>query len=525
MTSLVSLSLALIWLLLAGPRRGVAAREEPCGRPRRAASPVPNQRPYVSPEARLATSIGRLRNQSPEMSAGSTLTRRQQLGLAALLLAVVVSLVAAPVFTLQALVAAATVVYMAELSYRVILFRSALRHRTEVAITDAQARAIPDRMLPTYTVLAAVYREPELVETLLRALDALEYPKARLDVKLILEADDEVTIAAVSSMHRRHVEVVLVPPAEPRTKPKALNYGLTLARGEFVTVYDAEDRPEPLQLRRAVVAFRRAQPDLACLQAKLSFYNPRQNLITRWFTAEYSMWFSFFLPGLIALGAPVPLGGTSNHFIRKRLEEAGGWDPYNVTEDADLGVRLARRGWRVGLLDSTTEEEANSDFINWMKQRSRWYKGYLQTWLVHMRHPVRFTREVGLRSSAGFSLFVGGTPVLALLNSIFLALALVWFTARPAFIQDLFPGWIYYSSLLTWVAGNFAVVYANMISARATGKDYLVVSALLSPAYWLMMSVAAVKALLQLVIAPAFWEKTRHGLGPPKEPAEERFAS
>ena len=204
---------------------------------------------------------------------------------------------------------------------------------------------------------------------------------------------------------------MFVPPAEPRTKPKALNFGLTLARGQLIAVYDAEDDPESLQLRRAVVAMRRLGPEVGCLQAKLSYNNPEQNLITRWFTLEYAMWFTFFLPGLASMGAPIPLGGTSNHFRRGVLRALGGWDPYNVTEDADLGIRMYREGYRVRVLESNTLEEANSDFVNWVKQRSRWYKGYLQTFLVHMRSPRQLRREMGWKGTAHFCVFVGGTPV------------------------------------------------------------------------------------------------------------------
>jgi cellulose synthase/poly-beta-1,6-N-acetylglucosamine synthase-like glycosyltransferase len=301
-------------------------------------------------------------------------------------------------------------------------------------------------------------------------------------------------------------------PSEPRTKPKACNVGLGRARGSFVTIYDAEDRPDPLQLRRAVAAFRRLPPEVACLQAKLSYHNAEQNLLTRWFTAEYALWFGQLLPGLVKLGAPVPLGGTSNHFRRQILVRLGGWDPFNVTEDADLGVRLHRLGFRTGVLDSTTLEEANSDLVNWAKQRSRWYKGYLQTWLVHMRHPRQLWQQLGAKGFIGFNLFVGGTPFLAMLNPVFWAMTALWFMARPPIILELFPAWLYYTSLICLVAGNFAFLYTAVVGARVLGRPNLVFAALLSPAYWVMMSVAAIKAMVQLVAAPTFWEKTVHGL-------------
>jgi len=415
--------------------------------------------------------------------------------------------------TLILLMAVITVVYVAAVAYRVAIFWKSLRAPALAVVSDDEARRFPADELPIYTVLIPAYREPEIVAGLLRSIDAIEYPPDRLDVKLLLEADDDETIdAARATDDRSYIEIVLIPPSEPRTKPKALNFGLSLARGEFVTIYDAEDHPDPLQLRRAVVAFQRARPDVACFQARLSYHNVGQNLITKWFTAEYAMWFSLFLPGLSALGAPIPLGGTSNHFRREVLERLGSWDPHNVTEDADLGIRLAREGWSVEVLDSVTYEEANSDFVNWAKQRSRWYKGYLQTWLVHLRAPRRTAEELGWRSFLQFNLFVGGTPVLALLNPIFWALTILWFVGHPVFIKELFPGPVYYMGVSCWAFGNFTIAYLTVISIRHARRPELLFAALLAPAYWMMMSIAATKAAIQLATAPSFWEKTTHGL-------------
>jgi cellulose synthase/poly-beta-1,6-N-acetylglucosamine synthase-like glycosyltransferase len=213
------------------------------------------------------------------------------------------------------------------------------------------------------------------------------------------------------------------------------------------------------------------------------------------------------------LGAPVPLGGTSLHIRRSVIEEVGRWDAFNVTEDADLGIRLARFGYRVLVLDSVTKEEANSDFVNWVRQRSRWYKGYIQTWLVHLRRPRRLYKELGGAGFLGFNLFVGGTPLLTLLNPLVWVLTLLWFVAEPQVIPSMFPGWVLLMALTCWVIGNAAFMYASIITVDVIGHTYLVSAALLTPLYWIMMSVAAAKAFWQLIIAPSFWEKTVHGLG------------
>lgn len=466
----------------------------------------------------LARAIDGLDADRPAASARQRLVRHQAIGLAASVPVVVALVVWQPVVMAVTGVVVATLGYLGVLAYRGYLLRATFRTPAMVRVADERARAVPDHDLPTYTVMVPAYREPEVVPGLLASLDRLEYPDDRLQVLLLLEEGDDATLDAVRATaaqagerSARPIEVVVVPDAEPRTKPKALNYGLGLARGQVVTIYDAEDHPEPLQLRRAAVALAELPPEVACLQARLVYHNPRQNLLTRWFAAEYLMWFSAFLPGLVAMGAPLPLGGTSNHFRREVLDAAGGWDPYNVTEDADLGMRLHRSGYEVRVLDSITWEEANSDLVNWVKQRSRWYKGYLQTWLVHMRHPRQLVADLGWGGVVAFTLFVGGTPTLAALNPVFWGLSLLWLIARPDLLHTLFPGPVLYLALLSLVVGNLSVIYANVVSARMEDPR-LVAAAYLSPLYWALMSVAATKALWQLVFRPAHWEKTAHGL-------------
>jgi cellulose synthase/poly-beta-1,6-N-acetylglucosamine synthase-like glycosyltransferase len=467
----------------------------------------------LSAHAAVQRSIGELRDFAPEFSAARVLTRPQTLVAVTCLVGVAASLAFATIITCTLIIAVVTLIYLASAMYRVAMFFGSLGKAGLLCVTDQQARAIPDRDLPEYTVLVAVYKEPEVMPQLLTALHQFDYPRNRLEVRLLIEADDAATIEAFYRYRPdHHIGLVMVPPSEPRTKPKALNYGLLMTDGELVAIYDAEDLPDPLQLRKAVLGFRRSAPWVGCLQAKLSFYNPRQNLITRWFTLEYATWFPYYLPGLHRQRAPLPLGGTSCHFRRNMLEEVLAWDPFNVTEDADLGIRLHRLGWRSVVLDSTTHEEANSDFVNWVKQRSRWYKGYLQTWLVHMRRPVRTWRELGASGFLGFNLIVGGTPITAIVSPFFWGLTVLWFVGHPAFMLAIFPGWLYYAAVFSWVFGNSAIVYIGIIVARECGYPDLVPAALLMPVYWVMMSAAAMKALLQLPRSSTRWEKTAHGL-------------
>jgi glycosyltransferase XagB len=381
---------------------------------------------------------------------------------------------------------------------------------------------LDERELPTYTLLIPLYREkPGTVHALFQALARIDYPQHKLDGLLLLEVDDDETQDAVDSADRpAWLRVLRIPAGAPKTKPRALTYGLRYARGALVTIYDAEDAPDPDQLKQAVRSFADGDPSLACLQAKLAYYNPRQNLLTRWFTLEYDAWFNVLLPGLHWVGAPIPLGGTSNHFRTDSLRECLGWDPYNVTEDADLGVRLARLGLTTAMLGSTTREEAISNVPGWLRQRSRWTKGYMQTVLVHTRRPLRLYRDLGLMGVLAFLLTVGATIATALISPLFWALTLQWVAAQPAWIADAFPAPIYYPALVMLVFGNFLLVLLTLWGAVGRGNDDLAPHALLMPLYWLLNSIAAYMALVELLLRPHHWHKTEHGLhlGQPREP-------
>jgi cellulose synthase/poly-beta-1,6-N-acetylglucosamine synthase-like glycosyltransferase len=472
-------------------------------------------------QLRLQASTSGLADRVPLVSARSLVSRGQRNFLLVIALLLVVGLVLSPRITITAVIAFSTLNYLFAVVYRVYLFARSSRSGAVEIVTDEEALSIPETELPFYSVMIAAYKEAPVISKLIDNLSQLDYPVDRLEVLLLTEADDAETLAALSDSEAGpQFKLVVVPPAAPRTKPKALNFGLTMARGEIVAIYDAEDAPDVLQLRRAAVALARYGPEVACVQSKLSYGNAQQNIITRWFTIEYAMWFSFFLPGLVSLKAPIPLGGTSNHFRRTSLRNLGGWDPYNVTEDCDLGVRMYREGLQIKVLESTTLEEANSDFVNWVKQRSRWYKGYLQTFLIHLRSPTKAIREMGWKGVMHLTAFVGGTPTLAVFNPVFWALTILWFVAHPVFLQEVFPAPVYYVSLVLWAVGNFLLWYLTLLTARSIGKDRLIVSALLVPLYWVMMSIAALKALWQLVVTPSFWEKTAHGLSPEEAPPQ-----
>lgn len=469
----------------------------------------------------IQKSVTELYYRRPDESAYITFTTPQLVILLAVGLAVLVGAILKPTYTLVTVNIILTTIYLIITSYRAYLMYKGLRLKPQEALYPTEPLEIPDRDLPTYTILVPLFREREVLPTLLQAIANLDYPHTKLDVKLLFEESDPETLAAAKALRPPgYFQFVVVPNVPPQTKPKACNYGLISAVGQYCVIYDAEDIPERDQLRKAVAAFRQVEPDVVCLQARLNFYNRDQNILTRWFTAEYSMWFDVFLPGLNATRAPIPLGGTSNHFITERLREMGAWDPFNVTEDADLGVRLHRAGYRTAMLGSTTYEqaasttyeEANSQLRNWIRQRSRWVKGYMQTWLVHMRYPWRLFKDVGLKNFISFHVTVGGTPFTLLVNPWYWLVFLLWILTRWDVIYIAFPGVLYYLSLISLIVGNAYFIYFNAVAAYARGYHNLVLYAFLSPFYWVLMSIGAWKGFYQLLVKPYYWEKTIHGL-------------
>ncbi|CAN5134647.1 glycosyltransferase [soil metagenome] len=468
----------------------------------------------------LNRAINRLRDDDPVASASTPLVAWQRIVFWSLLLIVIVFVIWKPMGTAVVLIGLCTTGYLLTMFDRVLIFRQGLA-ASAIRITDDEARKIPDDELPSYTILVPAYNEPEVVGDLIGAMAALEYPIEKLQVLLLLEEDDDVTInAAKDCAESDAITILLVPAADPRTKPKACNYGLYFSTGDIVTIYDAEDLPEPLQLRRVVTAFASLPETVACVQAKLAYHNGSQNILTGWFTAEYGLWFGYLLPGFMRTSSPIPLGGTSNHLRRDLLDGIGAWDPFNVTEDADLGLRIASSGFHTAVIDSTTLEEANSDGINWIRQRSRWYKGYLQSWLVQIRRPVRLLRTIGLRNFIRFNLVLAGTPIIAVLNLIFWLITMLWFLGQPQLVEEVFPMYIYFPALVALVLGNAATLYMNLIALREDDRSDLLLAALTVPVFWVMMSVAATKGVYQMIRQPSYWEKTFHGLSEKPSDAE-----
>jgi cellulose synthase/poly-beta-1,6-N-acetylglucosamine synthase-like glycosyltransferase len=372
------------------------------------------------------------------------------------------------------------------------------------------AAASPE--MPVYSVLVALRREAEVVPQLLLALSRLQWPRSKLEIKLVCEEDDRETVHAIRAHPlRSYVEVVVVPVSQPRTKPKALSYALPLTSGEFVVLYDAEDKPHPMQLIEAWQRFSAADAGLGCLQAPLEISNRRASLIANMFGFEYAALFRRLLPWLAAHRLVLPLGGTSNHFRRPVLEEVGGWDPYNVTEDADLGLRLARFGYRAETLSCPTREDGPEDFDTWLAQRKRWFKGWIQTWLVHMRNPVRLARDLPFASFCMAQILFAGMVLSALMHPFLLLSALVLI----AQVSGGVPLRVWQWGLLAFDSVTVVLGYASfMVLGRMTlnereSRGFWKVC-LLTPVYWLMLSLAAWCSIYELWKRPHHWHKTPH---------------
>jgi cellulose synthase/poly-beta-1,6-N-acetylglucosamine synthase-like glycosyltransferase len=449
----------------------------------------------------------------PDRSARERPALWQRLALACGLLAVLSAMVSAPAGTIWLLTLLLVVLFVPVIGLRLVAAYWLMRG--EARAKETVSSRVPDAELPIYTILVPLYREAHMLPGLVHGLSHLDWPAAKLDIKLILEAVDFDTIAAARALNLPgNVEIVVVPELHPRTKPKALNYALPLARGEYLVIFHAEDRPDRDQLCRAYASFRRGSPNLACVQAALNIYNARDTWLTRQFTLEYCALFDALLPALDRLRLPVPLGGTSNHFRMSALKWLMAWDPFNVTEDADLGTRLARSGYRCAMLPSTTYEEAPPRLSSWLRQRTRWLKGYVQTWLVHMRSPRSLWRELGPLGFLGFQTVVGGTILSALVHPWFYVLAGIDFAqgsllARPETVL----GWPFWG--LAWfdlLTGYLASMALGFLSARGRGYRHLLKDVPLMPLYWLLISAAAYRAVWQFMTARFEWEKTEHGV-------------
>jgi hypothetical protein len=448
-----------------------------------------------------------LRLRSPEFSARTVLTAGQGATAVGALAAFLLALWLAPLAAMLGLELVASFGFAACVGLRLLAWGEARPPRLQRPPPADPAQ------LPVYSVLVALYRESAVLPQLLASLSRLRWPRSRLEIKLVCEADDAGTLAALRSLRLQpNMEVVLVPPGLPRTKPKALVYALPLCSGQLVTLYDAEDRPHPEQLLEAWRRFLDEPEEVACLQAPLVITNGADGALPAMFSFEYAALFRGIVPWLARRGLVVPLGGTSNHFRRAALEEVGGWDAYNVTEDAELGVRLARYGYRTGVLAHPTYEDAPQLLAAWLPQRIRWFKGWMQTWLVHMREPGQLWRELGPASFLAMQIVSLGMIVSALVHPVFLG-SVLYGLARLALVGERTSAETALAALglANIAAGYGAFIALGLASLLELEKPRPFRFVVLTPFHWLLLSVAAWAALWEIYRRPHHWSKTPHG--------------
>ncbi len=465
-------------------------------------------------EALSRQAVMALAERDPEMSARTVLMPSQALIAYAMLTLLLGGLAFWPIATLITVNVALSIFYLGSFLFRLVLVAGGGGRSNDWNLSiEIAARALTEDELPVFTVLVPMFREGAVLPKLAQSLRAFDYPLGKLDIKIVLEENDTETIETARQLSLEGVfEIIIVPSSHPQTKPKACNFALPFARGKYVVIYDAEDQPEPDQLRKVVATFNMLPPEVACLQCRLNYYNADENWLSRMFTLDYSLWFDLILPGLERFNIPIPLGGTSNHFKIEILRELHAWDPFNVTEDADLGIRIYEKGYRVAIVDSTTYEEASCHVGNWVRQRSRWLKGYMQTLLVHTRHPLRLMRRTGLRGFLGFVFFIGGTVLAALFNPLFWLVYLAWLLFATSGLDAIFPQFLLFISLFNLLIGNGTIIFLNMIAPLRRGWLGLIPFSLTAFGYWALMSIAAYKGLWQLIRSPFYWEKTQHGV-------------
>ncbi|MDN3581499.1 glycosyltransferase family 2 protein [Mucilaginibacter flavus] len=470
-------------------------------------------------EKYVKASVYELLRRDPKSSASITFTPPQLIVIFSLLAIIAIGMVLSFKNTSIILNVIISLFFLVAIIFKLFLALVGSRFELHQAVSKEEVRAVVNDELPPYTILLPVYKEDKLIKKLIWNLQSLDYPRELLDIKLLIEEDDDKTLQAVQNLDFPAVfEVIVVPFHMPKTKPKACNYGLHFSRGTFLTIYDAEDIPDTDQLKKVVTLFSKLPEHYICIQSALNYFNRNENFLTRMFTLEYSYWFDYMLPGLDTLDIPIPLGGTSNHFKMDALVELGAWDPFNVTEDADLGVRAYAKGYKVAIVNSTTYEEANNEPFNWIRQRSRWIKGYMQTWLVHMRNPVTLWRKVGWKGFLGFNFFIGATSATFLVYPLLLTIFICYVVFDFSTIRSLFPDWVLFMAIFNLMVGNILMIYVNMMAVFKRRYFELILFAIANPVYWLMHSAAAYMGLYQLITNPFYWEKTNHGLSKVNNP-------
>jgi len=441
---------------------------------------------------------------------------------------IIILFVIFPIQTASSIFIILNILYFVINPFKFYAMIKSFRSKIQLNVSNHEISQIDTDNLPIYTILVPLRNEVDMVPSIVDGIFAIDYPLDKLDIKFICDVDDQSTIAALEAYgigvpsesltkYSFTTQLVKVPLTGMSSKPRACDYALGFSRGQLTVIFDAEDKPDKDQLKKVYLGFLKSPLDIMCIQARLNFYNSRQNLLTRFFSLEYGFWFDYYLPGLQDTGSPIPLGGTSNHFVTQYLKRSGTWDPFNVTEDADLGFRIFRYKMRTSMVNSYTQEEANSRIISWIRQRTRWQKGYLLTFLIHTSRPKELIRDLGIRKSLQAIMIFGGNFFLPLFNPVLWVIFLVGIIPQNSFVQmPQVPLPIYLIGLFNLIVGNVTFITIHLIAAFKSKRYDLAVVSLFLPFYWMLLSLATFRAAYQFATNPFYWEKTKHGLSKSK---------
>lgn len=421
-----------------------------------------------------------------------------------------------PIFPLVAF--GVSILYVFLMLFKLKMMQQSIAHAAR-EYSPAELASMSDEELPVISIMIPLYKETEVIPQIFKYLNDFDYPVEKLDIIFILESTDTETMQGFLAMNPpAHFKALLSPDVQPKTKPKALNVAFKMAKGDVLVIYDAEVLPERDQLKKACLAFKQ-NPSVMYLHAKMDVYNAGYNLITKLYTAEFSYFYQFFFPGLVASKFPLPISGHSTFFRREVITRVGAWDGYNLAEDCDIGIRIFRKGFGSGMmLESHTWEQSTTTVSTWVRQRTRWVQGFIQTSIVQLRYPLLLKKELkSWRNFFAFLILVPGNVVLVILNMLQWAMFLFWNLTSAPFLQVAYNGAVLYVAMTSFVLGNFLFVFFAIYSLYARKHYAIAPWGLLTFAYWFLHGFATIRAAIRFFFYPSKWDKTSHSVAKPPQ--------
>ncbi len=403
---------------------------------------------------------------------------------------------------------------LAILNYSLLNF-----YRLQMVFTKDKIKDVPEpaidknrKEFPLVTILVPLKQENEVIHQTFSAISNLNYPSSSIQGIIIVESTDTLTKKSIeTSIIPDGFEVMEIPTLPPFTKGRAIQRALLVAKGKYITIYDAESRPEPNQVIKAVEILEK-EKGKTCLQSIIRIENAKENEITSFFASEFWDWYDKRMVNLHKRGIPFGLGGNSFFLATETLKEVGGWDPFNVTEDAELTVRLIKNNVDIKLMNSITHEACPSTMKNWIKQRTRWSKGLLTTSIIHLISGKFGFKGFTFKQWYHFWLrmYVGN---------------LIPFFFAFIFILFLFQSFSYENFVLVNIVLAINLVPSLIVSMWADKKNFNTMGIKIrihnlfavTLIYWGMYLWAGFRANYEFLFSPLKWHKTDHSNASPRE--------